>query len=162
MRAAVAASARSCSGDFGAPVEQPAMTIARAAGKPTRLSSIATSSRPKYGPIAYIRTSMRAVGSGAAQDASRVRSPEGHAIFHILQGFVTLWRQLSPDRDLSAGHGRYELARNGPVVVPIAVQFQIVHYAGDTRDALGDRCGLLEVARLPDVAGQAHHAGVCM
>src|ERR1700758_2238540 len=54
------------------------------------------------------------------------------------------------------------LARNRPVLVPVPVQFQVVHHTGDARDALRDERSGLEVRRVPDVTGEAYDAIVSM
>ena len=70
------------------------------------------------------------------------------SIAHILKGFVTLAAADSAPGPFPAplsAPAPQDLASDGSVVVPVAIQFEIVHDLVDARDALGNELGLIEV-----------------
>src|SRR5215472_188990 len=97
---------------------------------------------------------------GLLYSDSRERSGFGCS----LKGFVTLGRQreVLPLPGAYPGTAVQVLARNWPVVVAVALQFEVVDHLGDARHVLGNETRLFEVRGLPHEAGQRHHAAVGM
>jgi hypothetical protein len=111
----------------------------------------------------FIETDMSVTGSTGTWAAASLVRPPRH-IAQIPQSFVTL--RTRPAQPVFPAHlqvrGAQDLARSGVDVVPVAVQFQVVHYPGNTGDVPGNERGLLEIRAFPHVAGEVHDAAVGM